>query len=85
MIKSIEVELGGREAAMPIWWALSLGACFGGNGSLIASSANVIAAGLAAKQGVPLKFGKFLLWAIPITLLSIVIAHLYLRIIYFAN
>ena len=42
MLKSIEESLGGREAMMPVWWALSLGSCFGGNGTLIAASANVI-------------------------------------------
>ena len=85
MIKSIEPGLGGRATVMPIWWALSLGACFGGNGSLIASSANVIAAGLATKHGNPIKFGKFLLWSLPITLITLVAAHFYLLIIYFTN
>ena len=41
MLKSMEPSLGGREAMMPVWWALSLGACFGGNGTLIGASANV--------------------------------------------
>jgi len=85
MIKSVEAELGGRDAVMPVWWALALGACLGGNGSLIASSANVIAAGMASKEGVPLKFGRFLLWALPITFITIVIAHIYLFLKYFAD
>ena len=83
MLKSVEQSLGGREIMMPVWWALALGACFGGNGSLIASSANVIAAGIAAKQGEPLNFLRFLLWSLPITLLTVIIAAAYLYLRYF--
>ena len=50
MLKSMEPSLGGREAMMPVWWALSLGACFGGNGTLIGASANVVVAGLAMRR-----------------------------------
>ncbi|MBP5399760.1 MAG: ArsB/NhaD family transporter [Alphaproteobacteria bacterium] len=83
MLKSVEESLGGREAMMPVWWALSLGSCFGGNGSLIAASANVIVAGIAARENHPIKFGRFLFWSIPITLISIVISSIFLYIRYF--
>ena len=83
MLKSMEEGLGGREIMMPIWWALSLGACFGGNGSLIAASANVIAAGIASKEGEPIHFMKFLIWSLPITLLTIILAAAYLYLRYF--
>jgi Na+/H+ antiporter NhaD/arsenite permease-like protein len=65
----------------PLWWSLALGACLGGNGTLIGASANVIVAGLAAKEGAPISFGKFLLVAFPLMLLSIVVctAYIYLR------
>ena len=79
----MEEGLGGREIMMPIWWALSLGACFGGNGSLIAASANVIAAGIASKEGEPIHFMKFLIWSLPITLLTIILAAAYLYLRYF--
>jgi len=82
-LKSMEASLGGREAMMPVWWALSLGACFGGNGSLIGASANVIVAGLAVREGHPIKFLGFLLWSIPVMLISVVIAAVYLYIRYF--
>ena len=75
--------MGGREAMMPVWWALSLGACFGGNGSLIAASANVIVAGMATREGHPISFLKFLIWSIPTMLISVGIAALYLHIIHF--
>ncbi|MGJ7910168.1 SLC13 family permease [Neobacillus sp. LXY-1] len=65
----------------PLWWSLSLGACLGGNGTLIGASANVIVAGLAAKEGYHITFGKFLLIAFPLMILSIIIctAYIYLR------
>ena len=68
---------------MPVWWALSLGACFGGNGTLIGASANVVVAGLAMWEGHPINFMKFLLWSIPVMLLSVLIASaaLYLEYI----
>ena len=39
-----------------LWWSLSLGACLGGNGTLIGASANLAVAGLAAKEGHPISF-----------------------------
>ena len=83
MIKSMEESMGGREAMMPVWWALSLGACFGGNGSLIAASANVIVAGMAQREGHPISFGRFLIWSIPVMLISVGIAALYIHIVHF--
>ena len=83
MIKSMEESMGGREAMMPVWWALSLGACFGGNGSLIAASANVIVAGMAQREGHPISFLGFLLWSVPVMLISVAIAALYLHMRFF--
>lgn len=83
MIKSMEESMGGREAMMPVWWALSLGACFGGNGSLIAASANVIVAGMASREGHPISFLRFLIWSIPTMLVSTAIAAIYLHIRHF--
>ena len=83
LLKTMEGSLGGREAMMPVWWALSVGACFGGNGSLIAASANVIVAGIAARESRPLNFIKFLLWSIPVMLSSIIIASAYFYVKHF--
>ncbi len=83
LLKSMEEALGGREAMMPVWWALSVGSCFGGNGSLIAASANVIVAGIAAREGHPLNFLKFLLWSLPVMILSITIASVYFYVVHF--
>lgn len=78
IIKSIEADMGGREAVMPIWWALMMGACYGGNGTLIASSANVVVAGIAMKEGHHISFGRFMIWGLPVTFVSIVISSIYL-------
>lgn len=78
MIKSMEEAVGGREMMMPVWWALSLGACFGGNGTLVGASANVVVAGMAAKNGYHIHFMKFLLWSIPVMLLSVAMANVFL-------
>ena len=83
LLKTMEEALGGREAMMPVWWALSVGSCFGGNGSLIAASANVIVAGIATREGHPLNFLKFLLWSLPVMILSITIASVYFYVVHF--
>ena len=83
MIKEMEGPLGGEQALMPLWWALSIGACLGGNGSLIGASANVIVAGFADRAGHPIGFIRFLRVGFPLMLLSIVIStgYVYWRFI----
>lgn len=66
----------------PIWWALSLGACLGGNGTVIGASANVIATGIAEEHGHKITFGKYFKVAFPVMLLTIVIATVYLYVFY---
>lgn len=78
MIKSMSSVFGGAEALMPIWWSLALGACLGGNGSLIGASANLIVAGYAERAGFPILFLKFMAYAFPMMLVSIIISHVYI-------
>ncbi|MFA6308225.1 MAG: ArsB/NhaD family transporter [Clostridia bacterium] len=66
----------------PLWWALSLGACLGGNGTIIGASANVIAVGMAEEHGVKITFRKYFKVAFPIMLLTIVFATVYMLIAY---
>lgn len=68
---------------MPIWWALSLGACLGGNGTAIGASANVIVVGMAEKAGRKISFMKFMVYAFPFWLMSIIISNIYLWFRYF--
>jgi len=56
------------------WWALSLGACFGGNATIIAAAANVACQGVAERHGVRITFREFLKWGVPATLMSLAIA-----------
>ena len=66
----------------PLWWALSLGACLGGNGTVIGASANVVALSIARKHNVVVSFWGFMKVAFPLMLLSIVIASAYLYFFY---
>ncbi|MEC9488594.1 MAG: ArsB/NhaD family transporter [Halanaerobium sp.] len=74
-------ELGVSHDLAPIWWALALGACLGGNGSLVGASANVVVAGVAERHNEPISFVEYLKYGLPIMGLTIVIsmAYLYLR------
>ena len=64
------------------WWALAVGACFGGNATLIAAAANVAAAGMAARAGRPIGFMTFLKIGFPVTMLSMLIATAYIALRY---
>ncbi len=58
----------------PLWWALSLGACLGGNLTLIGASANIVVADIAAREGHPISFGGFMRYATPITVITVLLA-----------
>jgi Na+/H+ antiporter NhaD/arsenite permease-like protein len=82
VIKSMAPTFGGAENLMPLWWSLALGACLGGNGSLVGASANLIVAGFAERAGHRIRFLPFMLMAFPMMILSIVIASVYLYLRY---
>jgi Na+/H+ antiporter NhaD/arsenite permease-like protein len=83
LIKVLAPSFGGDEALLPLWWALSLGACLGGNGTLIGASANLTVAGIAQRNGVRFDFLTYAKYAAPLTLVSVAIAQLYLWLRYF--
>jgi Na+/H+ antiporter NhaD/arsenite permease-like protein len=78
LIKSMAPAFGGPEGLMPLWWSLSLGACLGGNGTLVGACANLVVAGIAERAGQPIRFVPFMLAAFPLMLLSIAISTVYL-------
>jgi Na+/H+ antiporter NhaD/arsenite permease-like protein len=80
MIPVVE-QLGGEEDDA-YWWSLSLGACFGGNATIIAAAANVAAAGLTERAGRPIGFFTFLRVGIPVTVISMSLASLYIAVRY---
>ena len=66
----------------PLWWALSLGACLGGNGTVIGASANVVAIGMAEREGYLITFGNFFKIAFPMMILTISISTIYILFAY---
>ncbi len=71
-------RLGGITDLNLLWWSLSLGACLGGNGTIIGASANLIVVGMAEKRGIQISFIGFMKIAFPLMLMSIVISTGYL-------
>jgi len=72
----------GQLDANPLWWALALGACLGGNGTIIGASANVIVTGIMAKEGRPVSFMSFMRIGFPMMIVSIIISTIYLILFY---
>ena len=66
----------------PMWWSLALGACLGGNGTLIGASANVVVASMSAQRGRPISFLSFMKIAFPVMIFTIIISNIYVWIRY---
>lgn len=82
MLKNVSTHIGVANMH-PIWWALALGSCLGGNGTLIGASANIIAVGIAHKNGLHISFKEFTKIGLIFTLLSLLISSVYLVLRYF--
>ncbi len=82
MIPVVEQLQSGNAGDDAYWWTLALGACFGGNATLVAAAANVAASGMAARAGKPIGFVQFLKAGIPATLISMALATAYIAIRY---
>jgi Na+/H+ antiporter NhaD/arsenite permease-like protein len=80
LIKSLAPAMGGEQALMPLWWSLSLGACLGGNGTLIGASANLVVAGMAERAGQPVRFIPYMKSAFLLMVMSIAISHVYVTL-----
>jgi Na+/H+ antiporter NhaD/arsenite permease-like protein len=83
LVKSMAPALGGPERIEPLWWCLALGACLGGNGTLIGAAANLTMAGLAERGGVAFGFLRFTLYGLPMMIVSLAICHVYVWLRYF--
>jgi Na+/H+ antiporter NhaD/arsenite permease-like protein len=83
LIKSMAPSFGGPEQILPLWWCLSLGACLGGNGTLIGASANLTVAGISERNGVPFRFMTYTFYALPMMIVSVAICNLYIWWRYF--
>ena len=67
---------------VPLWWALALGACLGGNGTLIGASANVVIADVARKAGHPISYRQFFMIGFPVMIGSLLLSTLYLWVLF---
>jgi Na+/H+ antiporter NhaD/arsenite permease-like protein len=83
LIKAMAPAFGGPQGLMPLWWCLSLGACLGGNGTLIGASANLTVAGIAERNGIPFRFMTYTRIAFPLMLVHVAICLVYLMWRYF--
>lgn len=72
----------GTMSVGPLWWALALGACLGGNGTLVGASANVIVSGILEKKGTKMSFGEYMKVGFPLMLVSVAISSVYLMVFY---
>ncbi len=77
MLVEIQKAMG-QPYTYPLWWALSLGACLGGNMTIIGAAANVIVSENAAKEGHPIEFLKFMKYGVVVVLISLTISSIYL-------
>ncbi|UOY90957.1 ArsB/NhaD family transporter [Ectobacillus sp. JY-23] len=85
LINDMAIGLGLSPSAAEIdvlWWSLALGACLGGNGTLIGASANVIVAGIASREGHGFSYMTFLKLGFPIMIVSLLISHAYIYLRY---
>ncbi len=83
LVQAMESGLGGPAAAEPVWWSLALGACLGGNGSLVGAAANVMVAGLSERAGSPISFARFLAIGLPVMIGSVALANAYVYLRHF--
>ncbi|BCJ31616.1 ArsB/NhaD family transporter [Actinocatenispora sera] len=84
VVEELVGQVSDPDAAQAIWWSFALGADFGGNGTAIAASANVVVLGLAARAGHPISFWQFTRYGIVVTALSVLTAWGYVWLRYFA-
>jgi Na+/H+ antiporter NhaD/arsenite permease-like protein len=77
------VQLLHHADLMPLWWSLALGACLGGNGTAIGASANVIVVGMSEKMGRKISFGKFMLYGMPLMIMTVSVATIYVWLRYY--
>ncbi|MDF2605934.1 MAG: Arsenical pump family protein [Bacillales bacterium] len=85
LIKDLSVGMGYTPSSSEVdvlWWSLALGACLGGNGTIIGASANVIVSGMAAREGNGFSYFEFLRIGAPITIITLLISHAYIFIRY---
>ena len=70
---------GGIQNAQVLWWALAIGADFGGNATAIGASADAVVLGIAERAGKPISFWQFTRYGLIVTVIAIAVPYLWLR------
>ena len=83
IVEGLVAQVPDPATGQALWWAFALGADFGGNGTAVAASANVVTIGIAARMGHPISFWQFTRYGIVVTLLSTAMAWVYVWLRYF--
>jgi Na+/H+ antiporter NhaD/arsenite permease-like protein len=83
LIKNMAPAFGGLARIEPLWWCLALGACLGGNGTLVGAAANLTVVGIAERNAIRVSFVQYLVYGLPMMLVSIAICQLYVWLRYF--
>jgi Na+/H+ antiporter NhaD/arsenite permease-like protein len=83
LIKNAAPAYGGVARIEPLWWCLALGACLGGNGTLVGAAANLTVVGIAERNAVRFSFMQYLAYGLPMMIVSIAICQLYVWLRYF--
>jgi Na+/H+ antiporter NhaD/arsenite permease-like protein len=83
LIKNAAPAFGGMDRIAPLWWCLALGACLGGNGTLIGAAANLTVVGIAERNAIRFSFVQYLVYGLPMMIVSIAICQLYVWLRYF--
>ena len=83
VVEGVVAEVPDPETGRALWWAFALGADFGGNGTAVAASANVVAIGIAARTGHPISFWQFTKYGVFVTTLTSILAWVYVWLRYF--
>jgi Na+/H+ antiporter NhaD/arsenite permease-like protein len=83
IVEDVVAQAPDPRTGQALWWAFALGADFGGNGTAVAASANVVALGVAARSGHRITFWQFTKYGIVVTVLSLVMAWIYVWLRYF--
>jgi Na+/H+ antiporter NhaD/arsenite permease-like protein len=83
IVDGVVAQIPDPETGRALWWSFALGADFGGNGTAVAASANVVAIGIAARTGHRISFWQFTKYGLIVTLLSTIIAWVYVWLRYF--
>ncbi|QEN03532.1 hypothetical protein EW093_02060 [Thiospirochaeta perfilievii] len=81
LVERLGQELGGS-AIIPVWWSLAIGACLGGNGTLIGASANVVSAGISSRSGYKISFLEFTKYGVIIMFITLIISTVYVYLRY---